>query len=626
MLSFPSRTLLFAALVTAAPALLAVTELYVETPGVIDLQFTGDSTFDTFSPDFATSLVTADFDGDGAADLAVSTPDEVSLRGVAQAGRVAMFKGGAGFRALNTPIIPASEQETYMLSGTLQGEKIGSRMVAGDFNKDGFADLVVYSELKGQGVDGPRLYVLYGKATFSAQMETSRHADSVITQSPVSGLSSTWNSLEVCNLGVGDVNGDTIDDLVICDDISNSYYVLYGSQTQWAAALDLQSDADVTVRAANYDDLFTDNGISGLAVGDLNADGIADMALGLSKENVGDPASGGLEAAGKVYVVHGASNLAATLDLPAAAALTVMGGVNKEQAGGSLAIGDLDADGTADLVIGAPLSGLGQVSTTGIGRVQVVKNIPSRSADLDLFFDADVTLALSAGVREIGYYTGFALSTRDLNGDGTDDLTISTPNANFQSSKNGWVHTVYGGSGLQSNYELDKDADLAVYTPEPPKDLCCGEMGYSLSIADMDANGSPDLLLGAPRGYGATSSVGWLAVLFDAAQKGAAPAQDPVNSVDPLTFQLSLPVVDAGGLIGMIWAKLDLIDPFNLVFQLAEFGPTTDSSQYQAVFNEQSGALSVPLVTLGEQRYQAELQLISGNPIQFQVTNLQNAP
>jgi hypothetical protein len=141
--------------------------------------------------------------------------------------------------------------------------------------------------------------------------------------------------------------------------------------------------------------------------------------------------------------------------------------------------GDVNGDGYDDIVVGAP-------GTDGTGAVYFV--LGGRSlGDMHLPTEADVVL-VGEGSRD---YAGYAVAAAgDLNGDGYDEVAIGAPGAD---NYNGAVYVAYGSrTGTYAEKTLgDAQAKIA------------GEsyslLGLSLDAgADMDGDGTADLLLGAP--------------------------------------------------------------------------------------------------------------------------------
>jgi len=139
---------------------------------------------------------------------------------------------------------------------------------AGDVNGDTIDDLLV--------TDREAAYVIFGKATgFTADV-------SVAALNGVEGfrIGGARGAGLVEAAGAGDVNGDNIDDVIFSPDVEGRVFVVFGKRTGF--------DPLVNVTTLNGTDGFgidlpQDNGfplrhVSG--AGDLNGDGIADLAIG----------------------------------------------------------------------------------------------------------------------------------------------------------------------------------------------------------------------------------------------------------------------------------------------------------------------------------------------------------
>jgi len=85
---------------------------------------------------------------------------------------------------------------------------------------------------------------------------------------------------------------------------------------------------------------------------------------------------------------------------------------------------------------------------------------------------------------------GYALAAGDLNGDGTADLAVSAYQAVVDNRQRaGRVYVFYGGSAIGPNANLIVD---------PPNPEAGAEFGAALAIGDLNRDGKPDLIVGAP--------------------------------------------------------------------------------------------------------------------------------
>ncbi|HEX6021618.1 MAG TPA: putative Ig domain-containing protein [Solirubrobacter sp.] len=297
--------------------------------------------------------------------------------------------------------------------------------------------------------------------------------------------------------GDGDVNGDGRDDLVVGAPFasgqgratSGSVYVLFGPAAPGSVDLEaLTPSQGFRVNGAAAGDLF---GWTVAVAGDVNADGRADVIAGA-------PFAGnnGRVQSGSAYVILGPGPGTA-LDLAtlsAADGFRVDGAAPGDRLGWAVAsAGDVNADGRADVIAGAPLAG-------NNGRAQ------SGSAYVVLGSDAPATVDLAApaagtGFRidgaEIGHNAGSSVAgAGDLDGDGRPELLVGARFADYNGrADSGSAYVLRTGSA-------PANIDLAALTPARGIRIdgaAAGDQaGFSVAVAgDVDGDGRDDALVGA---------------------------------------------------------------------------------------------------------------------------------
>ncbi len=218
---------------------------------------------------------------------------------------------------------------------------------AGDVNGDGVDDILVTSAMASS-------FVLFGRT--AAQGGFGAHVDLNLLDG-TTGFRINSQGVIGDMTGVGDINGDGFDDIVLgtvengpAGAYSGAAHVIFGRQGGFPAALSV-NDLDGTngfhiYGTSSYQSL----GVAVAGPGDLNADGIDDLVI----------TTGGYYGPAQAFVVYGrdtaaSGNFALNFDLNG---LTAATGLVINSAGASgwglivASAGDVNGDGGADLLIG----------------------------------------------------------------------------------------------------------------------------------------------------------------------------------------------------------------------------------------------------------------------------------
>ncbi len=224
-------------------------------------------------------------------------------------------------------------------------------------------------------------------------------------------------------------------------------YVAYGGSAL-PSVMDLASDSDVIIHGVDPGDRL---GTGASASSDVDGDGYDDLLLGAQ---YADGPGNTRPDAGEVYVVYGGA-LPAAIDL-ASYPYTALhaGDPGDHMPGLGLSTGDLNHDGYADIVIGAPDADGPGNARVDAGEAYVVFGGPVRRASVDLVSQADVVIYGTDPGDQAGSDTAVA----DLNGDGHNDIVIGAKSAdgpnNTRPGVTGEVYVILGGPTLLPVYDL----------------------------------------------------------------------------------------------------------------------------------------------------------------------------
>ncbi len=300
---------------------------------------------------------------------------------------------------------------------------------------------------------------------------------------------------------LGDLDGDDAAELLVSapyadDGASNAGAVYLFSGADLSGDVSASAAVATLVGSGASDTI----GTALAANGDVDGDGLPDLLVGAPNDEVGSATN-----AGTASLFFGSSlSVGGSLSLSAADAV-FSGEAAGDAAGTSVSIGgDVNGDGYADLLIGAPNA---DQASTDNGQAYIVFGDPALS-DLDLSI-ADVSWYGESGSDGMGAAVAIF---GDADADGYDDFSLGAPTRDAFGADAGAVYVLFGDSLLTGTKALTS----AIEIPGPAASSGLGSLISPLG--DLDGDGDEDLFFAAPEaGTGANGlayaalggSTGW---------------------------------------------------------------------------------------------------------------------
>jgi hypothetical protein len=292
----------------------------------------------------------------------------------------------------------------------------------------------------------------------------------------------------------GDVNGDGYDDIIIgAPDFSATWnqprtaagtaYVIFGKASGFNT-IDLASftsgSSGFIIQGAVVGD---GTGISVSGAGDVNGDGYDDIIVG---SDYADPK--GRSDAGTAHVIFGKASGFSTIDLASftsgSGGFIIQGAAAGDQLGKSVSgAGDVNNDGYADVIVGAPYADPNSRSSAGAAYVIFGKASGFNTIDLASFASGFSGFIIQ-GAKASDFAGSSVSGAGDVNGDSYDDIIVGSswadPNGR---SDAGTAHVIFGkANGIDTTggiaTSVFRTIDLASFTS--------GSSGFIIQGAEAD--------------------------------------------------------------------------------------------------------------------------------------------
>ncbi|WP_109851820.1 gliding motility-associated C-terminal domain-containing protein [Aquimarina sp. AU58] len=460
-----------------------------------------------------------DLNRDGIADIIIGAPFVDGV--VEDVGEAYVIFGESGISLTSFDLTTLDGTNGFVIRGTNQNDRLGRSVSrAGDFNDDGFDDIII-GVISSTGLG--KAIIIYGTNSgfLPLYLESNINGtNGIIIESDVIATQ-FGNSVSYA----GDINDDGKDDVVINAPLydggfrnSGRSYVIFGNSSINSMSVSVLNGMNgfvlegLTQNDSGYETKVSD-------AGDINGDGFDDIILGFPRYD-----EGGTRDAGRICVIYGNNiGFSASIDLSSlngSNGFSILGEEEGAALGFSVSTAeDFNNDGVKDFIAGAPRKDVNTLRDIGEAYVVYGKNVfPSSFRISDLNNTNSVTIRgdegyepfIGSGYNNLGYAVD---GLNDVNNDGITDIIVSATGGG--AGHQGGAYILFGSNSHSGVIEADDIDGVIGYQVFEDTRFSRQRFGYSVStLGDFNDDGASDFVVGAIRRYTSATTNGRAYVFY----------------------------------------------------------------------------------------------------------------
>ncbi|MFC5046848.1 HYR domain-containing protein [Aquimarina hainanensis] len=444
-----------------------------------------------------------DINGDGIDDIIIGAHSKDN-GSITAAGEAYIIFGNPTFSLSSFDPQTLDGTNGFIVKGNTTDAKLGiSVSKAGDVNNDGVDDILI-GILKYDASGIGAAMIIYGKRTpfRTVFIPSDIDGNNGIIIKGENTTSSRRDGFGMHVSALGDINGDRIADIgIAAPQYSHSpntgrYYVIFGNNT-------LPSILDITtLNGTNgfYIDgtatIWNGPGSTINPAGDINNDGINDIAIGIPRKN-----EDGIRNRGIAYVIFGKNtSFSSSFNLSSlngTNGFSILGKPISASLGTTIQeAGDINNDGITDLIVSAPQTEIDGNSSVGEVHIIFGKNTGFNSQFLINNLNGINGMTI-IGEKRYDNLGGAAAPAGDFNNDGIDDIIIGSIRASR--SLSGGAYVVFGKSSpWDPTFKLETINGTNAILLLDDRRYVYTNTGFDVSTAgDVNNDGVSDILIGS---------------------------------------------------------------------------------------------------------------------------------